>query len=208
LIDDASIVLVVGTQPSEAEIHAAWSSADHPLAVTRLLESYGDELLQFLVAMTRDEADGNEGFSVLCEDLWKGIARFRGECSFRTWSYLLARHALGKLRRDPHRRRARPLPDGELAALVDRVRTQTASFLRTENRDLVATLRAGLDPDDQALLILRVGRGLAWKEIARVIGETAEPDDEELVRRAAALRKRFERVKAELKQRVADARDR
>ncbi len=43
------------------------------------------------------------------------------------------------------------------------------------------------------MLILRIDRGLSWQAIARVLG-----GDDDVPRRAAALRKRFERVKLQL----------
>jgi RNA polymerase sigma-70 factor (ECF subfamily) len=96
-----------------------------------------------------------------------------------------------------------PLDDSGVEALVAQVRSRTATFLRTETRDKIARLRAALDPDDQTLLILRINRGLAWRDIARVLtpdGDATTPAA--LDKRAAALRKRFERLKTELKERA------
>ena len=63
--------------------------------------------------------------------------------------------------------------------------------------------RAG-DPDDQTLLILRIDRALPWIDIARVM--TDEPDEPDLSRHAAALRKRFERLKQRIRDQRASAR--
>jgi RNA polymerase sigma-70 factor (ECF subfamily) len=52
--------------------------------------------------------------------------------------------------------------------------------------------------EDQTLLVLRVDRNLAWRDIAQVIlGEDARPSD--LTRKSTALRKQFERVKDRLR---------
>jgi RNA polymerase sigma-70 factor, ECF subfamily len=68
----------------------------------------------------------------------------------------------------------------------------------------VAKLRAELDPEDQTLLILRVNRQLPWRDIARIMTDEGDAsDDDELKRRAAALRKRFERLKEELRAKAA-----
>jgi hypothetical protein len=49
-------------------------------------------------------------------------------------------------------------------------------------------------------LILRVDRGLAWNEIAQSMDDGDAPlTDTELHRQAAALRKRFERIKDRLR---------
>ena len=170
-------------------------------AVTFAIRGYGEEILGYLVAMTRSETDANDAFSLFAEDLWKGLPRFRWECTLRTWAYGLARHALARIRRDPHRKRAVPLSDAHLAGLVEEMRSRTQTFLRTETRDKVAKLRAEMDPDDQSLLILRLNRKLAWRDIALVLDPDTKAADVE--KRAASLRKRFERLKIELKERAA-----
>jgi len=191
---------------AETRIREAAGAGRWADAATAALRAYGDELLGYLVAVTRNETDAADAFSLFTEDLWRGLPRFRWECTFRTWAYGLARHALARVRRDPHRRRAVPLDDGHVAALVADLRSRTATFLRTETKDKVARIRAELDPDDQTLLILRLNRGLAWRDIARVMSpEDVEPDRAALDRLAAALRKRFERLKADLKSRARTA---
>jgi RNA polymerase sigma-70 factor (ECF subfamily) len=169
-------------------------------ALTFAIRGYGEEVLGYLVAMTRNETDANDAFSLFAEDLWKGLPRFRWECTLRTWAYGLARHALARIRRDPHRKRAVPMSDAHLAGLVEEMRSRTQTFLRTETRDKVAKLRAELDPDDQTLLILRLNRKLAWRDIALVLDPDTTAADVE--KRAAALRKRFERLKTDLKARA------
>ena len=47
-------------------------------------------------------------------------------------------------------------------------------------------------------MVMRIGRNMSWKEIARIMLEEDGPasvDDDALRKRAASLRKRFERVK-------------
>lgn len=172
-----------------------------------IVERYGRELLEYLVAIARSEADGADAFSQFTEDLWRGLPRFRWQASARTWSYTLARHALSRLRRDPHRRagRAVALSDApEVARAADQVRTHTITFLRTAVKDRVAALRDELSPEDQAILILRIDRKLEWRDVARALADEGEElDDVEVTRRSAALRKRFERIKNDLKKLVA-----
>jgi RNA polymerase sigma-70 factor (ECF subfamily) len=84
-----------------------------------------------------------------------------------------------------------------------RVRTQTLTFLRTQTKKRIAELRDELPEDDRVLLILRVDRGLAWVELARVLlGERIDGghDDATVKREAVRLRKRFQLVKERLTQ--------
>jgi RNA polymerase sigma-70 factor, ECF subfamily len=180
----------------EARLAACLAAGDHHQAVTLALGHYGPEICGFLVATERNEDAGCEIFAQLCEDLWRGIGGFRRESSFRTWAYTLARHAQSRYHRDGFRRRATGLSDPKIAALCDEVRTTTLTHLRSEVREGVARLRDALEADDQALLVLRVDRGMAWRDVARVL----DGADDDLERRAAAWRKRYERVKLELRE--------
>lgn len=185
----------------EAEIRAKVAAGRADDATTSTLELYGAEVYGFLHALARDEDLASEAFSRWSEDVWRGLASFRWDASLRTWVYALARNALHRVRRDPRRRAERNLAlsqQSAVAQLVDRVRTQTVPFLRSEVKDELRALRDSLDPDDHALLVLRLDRKMAWKDIARAL---ADPGDAEadLERRAAALRKRFERAKDQLR---------
>lgn len=195
----------------EAAIRARAEAGDWAGAATAIVERYGRELMEYLVATARSETDGGEAFSRFMEEMWRSLPAFRWEASARTWCYVLARRALARVRRDHARRPGKPiaLADApEVARLAERVRTQTVSFLRTEVRDKIAELRESLDPDDQALLILRVDRGLDWRDVALALSdeEVGAVGREAVGRRAAAMRKRFERIKKQLRERATGTR--
>ena len=190
---------------AEQAVRDRHAAGDFDGATTLAIETYGAELYGFLHALAREEDTAAEAFSVFTEDLWKGLPRFRWESTLRTWAYALARNALHRVRRDPARRAGRNIPlsqVGALSGLAEAVRSATSPHLRTEVKDRFARLREGLDPDDHALLILRVDRKRSWREIARAM--PAEPGGEtDLEKRAATLRKRFERAKAMLRELAA-----
>jgi len=153
----------------------------------------------FLMSMTRNETTASEVFSDFCEDMWRGLPSFRGEASFRTWAYTLARHAVYRRQRDPYRKRQVALSDHpDLEALEARVRTTTLQHLKSEVREAVTRLREQLSPDDQALLVLRVDRNMSFQEVA-VILSGAPLEESERKKRAASLRKRLERLKQKLR---------
>ena len=162
-------------------------------AAAAALRGYGPEILGYLVTILRDQHAAEDVFADFCEDLWKGLPGFRQKSSFRTWAYRIAWNAAQMFWRDPYRRRVRRLSTSEYSQVADEVRV---SSLRVDPRaaaDGLARLRETLKPDEQTLLILRIDKGLAWKEIAQVLAESddAPPD-------VAALRKRFERLKDRL----------
>jgi RNA polymerase sigma-70 factor (ECF subfamily) len=183
----------------ERTLRAACARGDFRAAATLVVERYGPEIVGFLVAVLRDKQVAGDVFSQFCEDLWSGLPAFRGQAAFRTWAYTLARNAAHRYRRDPLRRRGVALSDcAEIAAMEQHVRTTTLTYLRSEVKDRVSRLRDALDPDDQMLLILRVDRGLSWNEMAEVMLEPSA-DADELARKSASLRKRFERIKGRLR---------
>jgi RNA polymerase sigma-70 factor (ECF subfamily) len=92
-----------------------------------------------------------------------------------------------------------------LAILEARARTRTHTFLRSETRSAVDRLREQLAPDDRALLILRLDRGLSWNEIAAIMADENSSSADDFRRDAAAWRKRFERVKDRLRKMAESA---
>ena len=181
------------TAEVERRIAECLERADHAGAATFAIRGFGPQILGYLSAIVRDETDAADVFSSFCEDLWRGIAEFRRESSFKTWAYRLAWHAASRLLRHPHRRRSRSLRTEEAEQLAVEVRSTTALHLKEHAKDALAAMREALEPDEQTLLILRIDRGLSWREIASIL------DDETGARAEAAKRKRFERLKEKLR---------
>lgn len=177
---------------AEAAIRAQLEAGDLRGGATAALQLYGAELFGFLKGIERDADLASEAFAQLGEDLWRGLAKFRWDATLRSWMYAVARNALHRLRRDPRRSPQRNigLTDADVAEIAEQLRTATAVYQRTEVKDELRALRDELDPDDRELLILRLDRQMSWKDIARVFG-----GDDAVTARAAALRKRFERLK-------------
>jgi RNA polymerase sigma-70 factor, ECF subfamily len=172
-------------------------------AAATAIQGYGPEIFGFLVALHRDEQDASEVFSLFTERLWRGLPGFDWQCSFRTWAYVIARNVSVSYRRETRRRARRQIPLSalpELSAIEQKVRSQTVSYLRTQRKTRVAALRQTLSVEDQALLVLRVDRRLAWNDLARVMqGEDGPPLGPEVMKREVArLRKRFQLVKEKL----------
>ena len=191
---------------SETALGELWRSGARPELVTRLLRAYGPEILSYLMATLRADGDATEAFSLFTLSVWQGSAGFRGESSFRTWAYALARHAAGRVLRERGRQRRQVALSNvpEIDELAARIRTDTLGYLRTEVRDRVARLRDELEPDEQTILILRVDRGFAWPDVARVLADGAPEAEADVARRVVALRKRFERIKDKLRRRAAE----
>ncbi|MGH1347396.1 MAG: RNA polymerase sigma factor [Nannocystales bacterium] len=186
----------------ELSIRRSWDAGDMETAATLAIRGYGPELLGYLHAMVH-ATDPDELFSRLCEQLWKHLPSFRWESSVRTWTYTVARNlARGEARAAAGPRgKVEGLRETHASRIAADVRSTTALHLRTDSKDALQQIRDELDPDDRTLLILRVDRGMAWREIVEVLDDGGHEHDP--AKAAAALRKRFERLKERLRREMA-----
>lgn len=183
----------------EQRIREAHARGDHERAATLAIETYGREILSFLISRL-GESNGNDVFSEFLEDFWRGIPAFAWRSSLRTWAYTLARHAAVHHLRGPHHRRVQLATSPEISTLAERVRTETAAYLKTEVKDRFRELRAQLPEADQTVLILRIDRKLSWRDLALVMAEPGVVlTDDVLEAESARLRAQFGRAKERLK---------
>ena len=189
----------------EQRVRDAVERGDVSSAVTSTLEGYGPELFGFLMAVHPDEADAQDAFSERAEGVWLGLTTFAWESTLRTWVYAIARNIMRANRRKAARRERRVarVGDSAIEAVAAKVRTETLTFLRTEQRTRVQALRDALPEEDRILLILRIDRQLAWDELARVMAATGPGgalDNAAVTKESARLRKRFQLVKERLRE--------
>ncbi|MFK7985492.1 MAG: RNA polymerase sigma factor [Sandaracinaceae bacterium] len=182
----------------ESEIQRALAADDLEAAATHAMRGYGPEVLGWLAATTGDLTLADEAFSQLAEDLWKSLGGYRGEASFRTWMYVLARNALHRVRRMTQPAREELLSG--ISEVAQRLRSETRPWQQTAVKDRFAALREALDESSQSLLILRVDRGMKWDEIALILDEPGDPKTA-----SARVRKRFSALKAKLVKMAADS---
>jgi RNA polymerase sigma-70 factor (ECF subfamily) len=189
-------------QDPEQTIRAAFAAGEIEAAATLALQCYSDEISNFLVSRLGSRSDAAEVFSMFAEDLWTGLPNFAWRCSMRTWAYSIARNAAARYLASPHQKPQRRLSFSHLSnvsELVARARSATLVFQQTETRSRFRALREQLAPEDQMLLVLRVDRGLSWRDLAIAMTGDAELGDEAIQRESSRLRKAFERLKGELR---------
>jgi RNA polymerase sigma-70 factor (ECF subfamily) len=186
----------------ESTIRRAWDAGDIAGASTAAITQLGPEILRYLAGILADPAAADDAFSLFCERAWRSFPRFEWRCSVRTWAYVLARRASVDVVRVEarHGRRHTPLSDSAAHAIAEQVRTTTLPLLRTEGRSAIARLRDELPPDDRTLLVLRVDRGLAWKDLARIFLDKESVGEDELRRESARLRQRFRLIRLRLRE--------
>lgn len=186
---------------TEATIRQRWDAGELDAAMTAAVEAYGDKLYGFLVGLSGDHDRAGDVFGAVCERVWLALPKFRWESTLRVWMYTIARNEF--LTGANRAKRQVPLSAVTQAA-VQKVRTSTPPYLRTDVKDRFAKVREELPPDDFMLLGLRLDQRMSWNDIARVLGSG---QDAELVREAAAFRKRFARLKERLEELAAELLD-
>lgn len=195
-------------EEAERAIAASLGAGDLGAATTRIIEAYGPEIHGFLVARLgpTEAADVFGDFSL---DVWRGLSTYAGQSTVRAWAYAVARNAAARRVKDVARRKAIPLSQArELRDLAEATRTRTAPHLLTENKSALQRLRDELPEEDQMLLVLRVDRQMAWRDLVIAmsdVDEAASLDEEALAREAARLRKRFQLLKQRLKRMAEEA---
>jgi RNA polymerase sigma-70 factor (ECF subfamily) len=167
----------------EGRVRQLMQAGDCDSGATAVIEALGPGVLRFLTGMLPAD-DAKDAFSDFQQSIWRGLPAFRWECSLRAWSFRVARNAAFRIARDGYRRRRTPLsPD--LAWVSEEPDSADLS-------EELARLQVALEPDERALLALRVGRSLKWNEVRAVLASAGDEIS------SAAIRKRFERLKLKL----------
>jgi RNA polymerase sigma-70 factor, ECF subfamily len=188
----------------EAAAQAAFAAGNFEIVTETALRAYGDEIYSFILAQFHGNLGAaDDAFSEFSEDLWRGLPAFQWRCTLRAWSYRLARSACSHYRRSPYNRAERRAPIG-VSEIVDHLgqqaRSSTQVHLRTDVKDKVRELREQLSPSDRDLLILRVDRGLSWREVVFALhGEEDPPANADLPRLEANVRQHFADIKKHLR---------
>jgi RNA polymerase sigma-70 factor (ECF subfamily) len=181
----------------EAAVRDALRAGDVVRATTEALNAYGAELFGFVVGVLDDYDAARDVYAAISERVWRALAEFSWRCSLRTWVYTIARNELARHHERAGRQRARNVPLSAVPSPAVRARTTTRPFVRTTLRAAFSELRRELSAEDRELLVLRVDRGMAWRDLALTfLGEGAEEGD--VLRESTRLRKRLQLVKEKL----------
>lgn len=173
---------------ADGAIERALAAGDTLGAARLTFDAYGSAVLSFLLALLGEQTATQAALAHFGDQLWRGRETGADDgYSVRCWVYRLAwKSALRVLNGELP---ASPSP----GAARDAARTESSEHTRLDPR----LLRDFLASDEQMLLILRVDRGLAYGELARVVhGPLSGP---QLASASEALKQRFQIVKAELR---------
>jgi RNA polymerase sigma-70 factor (ECF subfamily) len=153
--------------PEERELLRRLQAGDEE-GLARLIDRYGEPLMQYLYSILRDR----EAAEDLFQDTWVRVARkirgFDPERPFAPWLFRVARNgAYDRLRRS---RKILPLDEPVLRTRADPAFDGTTAADRLAAGDLVARLLPRLEPNAREILHLRFFRECSYEEIAEICG--------------------------------------
>jgi RNA polymerase sigma-70 factor (ECF subfamily) len=173
-------------RPLDPDAALVAAAREDPLAFLALYDRYFDRVLGYARLRIRDGSTCEDVASTVFTSALGQLRRFRGDGTFAGWLFQIARNAVHDVQRRPA---AMPLPDEATAYEPD----VEERFLEYECAAELHTLIGLLTPEQQHLLGLRFGAGLAFDEIGAIVG--AEP---------GTVRVRMHRILEQLRRRYPD----
>lgn len=169
-------------------------------AFAYLLSVYQNPVFNFISHIVDNGSDAADVLQEVFINVFKGIKRFRGESSLRTWIYRIAvhealNHRRGWLRR--HLREPLSVEEGNgdplmgLAEAQARVETPYQALEQSERQALLRRALSTLAQPYRTVVFLREIEGLTYEEIARVIGVTEGTVKSRLMRGRLLLRQKL-----------------
>ncbi len=144
-----------------------WKSGDGR-AATILVARHSQALARF-VASSGGRVETEEIVQDTFVRAFAAIDSFRGESSFRTWLFTIARRLLMDRRR-AEKRRGNTVEISDTDSVSEYGALDT--ILAEETAERVRLALTKLTPTQREVFTLRVQQGLAYKEIAEVVGST------------------------------------
>jgi len=169
-------------------------------AFAYLLATQQGPVFNLVSHIVTDEADAPDVLQDVFIKVFKGIRQFHGESSLKTWIYRIAVHEASNHRRSWLRRRAREafsMDDAEaeprfLAAEAQAGPESPYQVLeQAERQQIVKRALAGLAQPYRTVVVLREIEGLAYDEIAQVLGVAEGTVKSRLLRGRELLRRKL-----------------
>src|SRR5215208_6375490 len=187
-------------------------------AYRELTEPYRRELQVHCYRMLGSFQDAEDALQDTLLAAWRGLGRFEGRASLRTWLYRIATNRCLNARRSASRRPAKewdvpeveppeptrlgevvwlePFPDALLEGAIDVPLGPEARYEQTEAVSLAfVTALQVLPPRQAAILILRDVLGFHANEVADMLDSTVESANSALKRARASLQRQKPKAK-------------
>lgn len=202
----SELASAIGVRTEEASIVAELKAGSED-AYVWLITQYHQPIYSLVYRILDDPADAPDTTQEVFLKVFRGIKRFNGESSLKTWIYRIAVHEASNRRRWWFRHKVRetsiePSPEREAEdpgclsirdTLVDRNESPLENVLHEEVRARVEEELKQLQEPYKTTVILRDIEEMSYEQIAEVMNVSLGTVKSRLVRGRDALRKRLER---------------
>jgi RNA polymerase sigma-70 factor, ECF subfamily len=176
--------VAVPARPVDPDAALVAAAREEPQAFLALYDRYFERVLGYVRVGIRDAATCEDVVSTVFTTALAKLSRFRGEGSFAGWLFQIARNAVRDVQRKP--------PDAPLVCEAAGCEPDVEElFLARERAAQLHTLIRTLEPEQQHLLALRYGAGLAFDEIGAVVGAAPGTVRVRMHRTLEQLRRRY-----------------
>ncbi len=190
------------TVPAEEASIVAELKAGSEEAYDWLIARYHQPIYSLVYRILTDPADAADTTQEVFLKVFRGMKRFNGECSLKTWLYRIAIHEASNQRRwwFRHKSKETSMERGEDDAnsfglcdtLVDPGESPLEILAHQEVRARVERELKQVPEPYRTTLVLRDIEGLAYEEIAEVLQISLGTVKSRLIRGREALKKRLE----------------
>ncbi len=201
----------IGVRTEEASIIAELKAGSED-AYAWLIAQYHQPIYSLVYRILDDPADAPDTTQEVFLKVFRGISRFNGESSLKTWIYRIAVHEASNRRRWWFRHKVRetsiePAPErqaedqGALGigdTLADAADSPLDTVLHEEVRSRVEAELKQLQEPYRTTVILRDIEEMSYEQIAEVMNVSLGTVKSRLVRGRDALRRRLERYAREI----------
>ena len=188
---------VVETDPDRPLIEDARAGSTD--AFEGLVRRYQSRILNFTLAATARSDEAEDLTQEVFLRAYRGLARFRGESSFKTWVYSIATnvvrtHLARRIKRAPVWAETPAAPGGEDSSTAFDVAAHGDLETDTALRQAIDGALAALPEDLRLAVILRDVQGLEYREIAEITGSPMGTVESRIFRARRRLRPMLESV--------------
>ena len=195
-----NIASALTLQPDEAALIAELQAGSEE-AFAWLISRYHQPIYSLLARMLHDRADAADLTQEVFVKVFRGVGRFHGESTLRTWIYRIALHEASNQRRWWMRHKQQEVPiEQEIGeaqfgtsiklkeTLVDPGESPFELAVHEENRAHVEAALSKVSEPFRTTLILRDIEGFVYEEVAEIQGVNLGTVKSRLVRGRALLK--------------------
>lgn len=208
----SELASAIGVRGEESAIVAELKAGSED-AYAWLIAQYHQPIYSLVYRLLDDPSDAPDTTQEVFLKVFRGIKRFHGESSLKTWIYRIAVHEASNRRRWWFRHKVKetsiePTPEQEQEnpgsvravrdTLVDGRESPLQTVLHEEVRARVEEELKQLQEPYRTTVILRDIEEMSYEQIAEVMGASLGTVKSRLVRGRDALRKRLERYAREM----------